>query len=209
MIRQYFNEHRLPIVGTLVGVFILSVATLLWIVFKPNTDSPEAAPEPVRLEYCGAELEQPCVLSFGRDGDGNTIINLFVPKKQFPAFYLKVSRVTGESMYDCDRYEEIPTTVYCIGSPINLDERIEISILSKADDVLLAKGRFTMTAVLIAAGGGGVVTSRPPATETQPVFAVKTRTPTPTPRITSTPSTAESSTPSPSPTVSYPNYPNP
>lgn len=216
MIRQYFNEHRLPIAATLVGVFILGIATLLWVVFKPNADSAEAVPEPLRLEYCGAELEQPCVLSFGRDGDGNTIINLFVPKKKFPAFYLKVSRVTGESIAECDRYEEIPTTAYCISAPINLDERIEISILSKADDILLAKGRFTMTAVLIAAGGGEAVTSQPQATETQPAFAVKTRTPSPTPRFSgtagsSTPSprvtgTVESSTPS--PTVSYPNSPS-
>ena len=201
MVRQYFNEHKLLIIATLGGIFIVCFAFSLWILFKPGDVPAAAIPEPIRLEYCGAELETLCILSFGRDGDGNSIINLFVPKRKFPAFYLKVSRVTGESISKCNSYEEIPTTVYCVGEPINLDERIEISILSKADDALLATGRFTMTAVLIAADEA--VTSQPSATEPKSISGTKTRTPTPTPRTSGTPKDL-----TPSPTVSYPNSPN-
>ncbi len=138
-------------------IFILAgLVTLLllgWVGWKVNQLQQPATPvaEPVQFEYCGADLESLCVLSFGRDGDGNTIINLFVPERKFPAFYLNVIKTAGESRFECDKNKDVRTSVYCIGSPVSLNERIEIRLLSKKEDQLLAHGRFTITAFLLSA----------------------------------------------------------
>lgn len=210
MVRQYFNEHKLLIIATLVGISVVGIALLLWVIFKPDDNSSATAPEPVRLEYCGEDLVEPCVLSFGRDGDGNTIVNLFIPKKRFPAFYLVVGRGSEESRYECDKNEVIEDTVYCIGTPLNLDERIEISLFSKQADQLLAKGRFTLTAFLLEESDAHVAVlpatpvssgKRPTATPTKkpldPSYGLPTsvgKRPTATPTATST-------------SASYPSYP--
>ncbi|MCQ3935883.1 MAG: hypothetical protein DPW18_02430 [Chloroflexi bacterium] len=160
--------------------------------------------EPVFFAYCGADLEDLCVLSFGRDGDGNTIVNLFVPEKKFPAFYLLVERVTGESRYECDKNDDVPTIVWCIGASINLDERIEIRILSKKDDRLLAKGRFTVTAVLIAsaptAEGSSELGASTPRAGNNTQVPTRTLAPGETP--------PPGGTPAPTSTAATPGYPN-
>lgn len=180
MVSQYFNKYKLPIIATVVGISIVSVVMVLWFIFKPDQHSAKAVPEPVRLEYCGAEPEQLCVLSFGRDEDGNTVINLYAPKKEIPAFYIKVSRAGGESLYECDRYQKIPTTVYCIGEPLNLNEGIEISVLSKTDDALLARGKFSVNAFLIATTTGGEQTVAVDTPSPAPTFSEEEQeTPTP------------------------------
>jgi len=195
MVRQYVSDHKLPILVAVAGIFIVAILILLWLLFKPDNDLAETITDPIKLEYCGADLDDPCVLSFGRDGDGNTIINLFVPEEIFPAFDLTVIRYLGESVYDCDTSDAAPDTVYCIGAPISLNERIEIRIVSEEDHRLLAVGKFTLTAVLLVPGGGDVL-------EPAETAAPPRRTPTPTP---SPAPTLDDLTPTPE--VSYPSYP--
>jgi len=199
----------------LAGLAVLSL--LGWLGWKVNQLRQPVDPtaEPILFEYCGADLVDFCVLSFGRDGDGNTIVNLFVPEKKFSAFYLNVIKATGESRFECDKSEDEPTSVYCIGGPVNLNERIEIRLLSKRGDQTLARGRFTITAFLISAP---VSESQP--TETGTPEAGITVIETPTSGIifqgqagsgVSSPADKNEPTPTPSvtPTVSasYPNYP--
>lgn len=174
-----FVEHK-TLTFIAVGAFVLLVllGLTLWWALRLKADQPEAVAPPIKFEYCSAELETLCVLSFGRDGDGNTIINLFAPKGDLPVFYLKVSRVTGESIYECDRLEDAPTTVYCIGEAINLNERFEIHVISKQDDRLLAVGKFTLTAVLLVPDVSQQSTPQPASTE---FLTRSTRTPTITP----------------------------
>lgn len=212
MVSEYFNKHKLLIIATVVGIPIVGILVYFWLIFRPDTKSAEAAPEPVKLEYCSADLVEPCVLSFGRDGDGNTIINLFVPKRRFPAFYLVVNRTSEENRYECDKNDANEDTIYCIGSPLNLDERIEISLFSKQEDQLLAKGRFTLTAFLLEESSAqvGVLPptsvpsgKRPTATSTPTSFDQSYDLPTPLgkgPTATSTSTAAPTSD-------SYPSYP--
>lgn len=118
-----------------------------------------AGPAPIlKISYCGAVPEELCVLSFGRDLEENMVINLFVPESNFPDFYLKIQRAAVEGTYECVKDREVPTSVYCVGEMIGLQEKMEISLLSKADDHLMASGKLTLLAVLLSPVGGSVLT---------------------------------------------------
>ncbi len=105
--------------------------------------------EPETFGYCGARLTDLCIVSFGRDAFGDTVVNLFVPSDQYPAFYLNIARNTGADVYECVWSKIDETSVYCTGKALNLDEGIEIQILAKLDDRLLARGAFTVNAFLV------------------------------------------------------------
>jgi hypothetical protein len=187
----------------IVVIILLAVAaggwtTLRWV-------SSEAVIDPIlKISYCGADPEALCVLSFGRDLDEHMIINLFVPDRKFPEFYLKIKRAAAESIYMCVKNSEVPTSVYCSGELIGLQEKMEINLISKEDDHLMAAGKLTLLAVLLSSGDGGVqvigtpsvsfgsdnrnstatATAAPFSTEmtvtSTPVFVIYTATATPT-----------------------------
>lgn len=190
------------------GVFVfaaMSLFTLIGLkVYHRLQSTPTPTNVPAPFGYCGAQLTDLCVVSFGHDADGKTIINLYVPEKQFPTFYLKLQRTEGESIYTCEENKDVETSVYCAGDALNLGERFTIQILSKDSDTLLAEGKFVLTAILIAAPTLQEVTPQSgtpkPATPTK-----KSPTPKASPTNTSedtTPETSQTST-----ATSYPGYP--
>lgn len=173
--------------------------------------TPRPTLEPDSFGYCGARLTELCVVSFGRDVFNNTVVNLYVPQRRYPAFYMKIIRKSGEERYDCVWSETVETSVYCAGNAINLGEGIEIQLLAKLDDRLLANGAFTLTAFFVTTpvvegesgtesegsifGGGANPTSD--ASQTDDATA------------THTPSNKQNATPTATqpPSGSYPNYP--
>lgn len=159
--------------------------------------------QPNVFNYCGARLTSLCVVSFGRDAFGDTVINLYVPQKTYPDFYLKVIRVSSESRYDCEMNKTVKTSIYCSGNAINLGEGFEIRLLSERDDRLLAQGTFTLTAFLVSTPAVGGDVSEPRSSEPTATFEVAE---TPTSSVFElNPSTSTAtSTPDAS---SYPNYP--
>jgi hypothetical protein len=163
------------IVAAVIGTMLFALLTVfVWrILLLAQTEPDVAARSSVlRIGYCGAELTELCILSFGRDADGNTVVNLFVPERDFPDFYLIASRVTGEYLFECSRSRNVPTSVYCVGSALNLGERVEFSVFAQEDDRLLAKGGLILKAFLISApgmeAGAGTETVTETATATDP-----------------------------------------
>lgn len=152
---------------------IILISSLAWFAVRVNRlqERSGESGKLVSFDYCAEELTKLCVVSFGRDADDNTIVNLFVPEDEFPIFYLKVTRATGESVYECDKNDEVKTSVYCTGDPLNLEERFDIQIVSVKDDQILAQGRFTLTAFLITGPTADVQTP-----QTTPEVASSTQT---------------------------------
>ena len=207
----------------LAGIVVLSL--LAWFAVRINRlqQTSRDTTKLVSFDYCGEELTKLCVVSFGRDADENTIINLFVPEQELPLFYLKVIRTGSENLYECDKNDEVKTIVYCTGGALNLEERFDIQIVSVKDDILLAQGNFTLTAFLIDGSTAGVQplqthTSRP-ATPTETFATPTTLSGSATPTVittstlvtstpaTSTPTTTIRVTPTATTPVSYPSYP--
>jgi len=204
-VTEFFLKWKwliLALVGIVLMICLFLLAGLGWTVFRPQEDAPTPTMQPDAFNYCGAQLTSLCVVSFGRDAFGNTIINMHVPPRTYPNFYLKVIRVSREGRYECEVNEAVKTSIYCSGDAINLGEGFEIQLLAEQDDRVLAQGTFTLTAFLV----------------TTPVVedaVSETRTPRPTSESnvdeTATPRTViEDETPSPTPSStdsSYPNYP--
>lgn len=201
---------------------ILVLALIIWFAVRINSlqETSRGSTKLVSFDYCSEELTQLCVVSFGRDADGNTIVNLFVPEDEFPIFYLKVIRASGENVYECDRNDDVKTSVYCTGDPLNLEERFDIQVVSVKDDQPLAQGRFTLTAFLITGSTAGAGTPQSPTSEaasstqalpTQTVFPTATNSlATPTTGASATATATSVTTVRATPTatsVTYPSYP--
>lgn len=152
MLEKITKPKVLIVAAAIAGIFALVCIVLLamfgWTAFSQR-GTPSPTSEPDAFGYCGAELSELCVVSFGRDAFGDTIVNLYVPQKTYPPFYLNIVRRSGEGRYECVGNKSIKTSFYCTGDPINLGEGFEIQMLSEKDDRLLARGTFTLTAFLV------------------------------------------------------------
>lgn len=155
-----FTSKRKLLILVVAGVFIficlLLLAGLGWTAFRSQADAPAPTVQPDAFNYCGAQLTSLCVVSFGRDVFGSTIINLYVPEDVYAPFYLNIIRASGESRYDCVTSKKVGTSVYCTGSPINLGEGFEIQMIAESNGGLMAQGTFVLTAYLVtnqSAGG--------------------------------------------------------
>jgi hypothetical protein len=206
MFQQIFSSRK-SIVFVLAGIVILALLALAWRIVSLQQAASEVTVEPVlKISYCGAEPEELCVLSFGRDVDENMVVNIFVPDSKLPAFYLKIKKAAGENVYECEKDKEVWTNVFCYGDMANLQERMELSMFSKKDDRLIAMGNFTLKAILLSeplsageADGTSTLESNVDETPTPTGTSdILTETDTPTPTLTLTPD------------VSYPDssYPN-
>jgi hypothetical protein len=126
----------------------IPVIGLTLLLRQNNTAQPT---DPIQFEYCGSTPTELCVLSFGRDGAGNALINFFVPNKKFPGFYLIVRKAGLEYRYVCQASSEIKTSVFCMGEPLSLKQTIQMDLFAQEDDGLLASGSFFIEAFLVSA----------------------------------------------------------
>lgn len=168
-------------------------------------ETPAPTLEPESFGYCGVHLSRLCVVSFGRDAFGGTVVNLFVPRMKYPAFYLSIIRKAGADVYECTWSKVDETSVYCAGKALNLDEGVEIQLLAKLDNRLLARGTLTVNAFLVTTPN-----VEPAATEDSGLGSAESGSETNTPesfQSDSATATQEPNGKTPSPTPSYPNYP--
>lgn len=181
----------------LLGFFVLACQ---FVSLQTTTSETEAAPA-LQMSYCGADPQEICVLSFGRATDENLFVSIFVPDKNFPSFYLKIDRLAGESLYECEKNPEAPTHVYCIGPLLNLQEAVELKLLAQTDDQLLATGSFVVKAILIsespALGAGEIIVT--PEEQVEPTSTAD--------EASETPVTATAETPEANPSYPNPTYP--
>lgn len=193
---KYLSSVRMSSKLLALGVFVIILLALMGTVFLKWASSKSEAEPILKIGYCDASPEDLCILSFSRDLKENMVINFFVPDRKFPDFYLKIKRAGGESVYECQKDKEVPTSVYCTGELIGLQEKIEINLLSKEDDHLMASGVLTLQAILLSLTDGGGP-QEPPAsafddkltTTPIPIFTpTLTSTATLTPTLTLTPS---------------------
>lgn len=149
MLQQFFSSRKTFLL-ILAGIIVLVLLALTWRIVSLQKAASEVDFAPVlKIGYCGVEPEELCVLSFGRDVDENMVVTVFVPDRKFPAFYLKIGRAVGENVYECEKDKEVRTYMFCYGNMVNLQERMEVSMLSLEDDHVLAVGQFTLKALLI------------------------------------------------------------
>jgi hypothetical protein len=150
------------IVAITIGMSIFLIPVLLVTFSLRYTNALITPIPPIKFEYCEADPDALCILSFGRDGSGDAIINFFVPDKKFPNFYLLIKKAVTESRYECIQNNQIKTSVFCSGDALSLKQTIQIDIHANDDDRLLATDTFLLEAFLVStpfASGTGTDTA--------------------------------------------------
>ena len=219
MLNKIFSDPKrivILILSAIIALFICVVVLIGggWSILHRSDLTPTATP--ISFGYCGAEFTSLCVVSFGRDALGYTVINLYVPIREYPVFYLKVVRQSGEQRFECEWNRDVKESVYCTGTPLNLGEGFNIQIFSEKDDALLAEGEFSLIAFRVTTpmvGEAGSINT-PSILNVEATPSVETeKTPTPSQSIsesgTVTPATSDSivETKTLTPQSSYPSYP--
>lgn len=132
--------------------------------FAVNQFTSKPTPQdPLQVTFCDATPEGICILSFGRDVAGETLINLFVTPNTLPEFYMQVNKTSGTVVYACEKNEDVESSVYCVGEAVQLGEQVEIILISKDGDIPIATGKFIVTAILVLPQGQD---SKSPPTQT-------------------------------------------
>ena len=146
------------------------------------------------LTLCDVDASELCVVTFGTDILDNMIINFQLPDADYPLFYVKASNRGNVNAYPCEVVTAVPTSVYCSGARTPLGEYIDMKVYATKGDVLIARGKFSVSALVRATSidFGGTPTT-PGASTPTPGIATpnpSTNTPTPTTESTATPGTA-------------------
>jgi hypothetical protein len=101
------------------------------------------------LPYCSMDQSHLCVLSFGQIVNGPMRVDFLAPNLDYPEFVLKVINNGEESTYDCQSVGETPENIYCTGRVQAPGAILELSLFSKKDNALLAKGTFSVIGVAL------------------------------------------------------------
>ncbi len=101
------------------------------------------------LAYCSMDQSHLCVLSFGQIVNGPMRVDFLAPNGDYPEFVLKVINNGLESTYECQSVEETPKNIYCTGMAQAPGAILELSLFSKKDNSLFAKGTFSLIGVAL------------------------------------------------------------
>jgi hypothetical protein len=175
------------------------------IIFLLNNRSPKvvnAVPiVPVSgLAYCSDEQVKPCVVSFSTDANDNMLVNILLPDRAFPNFYLKIMRSEGESRYYCRRVDTAPNSAYCAGEKLPPGEILHLTLISVRDEIILAEGDLSIIGLAYPTFEVAVLTLQetPTISTESPIQTNEPSTQTPLPLLIL-----------PTPTKTQPSYPNP
>ncbi len=160
------------------------------------TTEPSSTPEsesPINLTYCYTDALGLCIVSFGSDSAGNTLIVIRNSDPALAEFYLKITAADFRGRYECQQVRFSPDTFYCFGNQISDGSMVTIEVYLKNDNRLIASGTLLVS---IGATPMPEITNTPfsPTVSSMPTVTLGTKTP---------------SYPNP---TSYPNpssYPNP
>ena len=125
------------------------------------------------------------------------LVNILVPASNFPDFYLTISTEAEEFRYDCEKVEDVPTQVGCIGKEMFPGALLHFTLVSVEDQRVLAEGQFAIIGLLLSTQVAGAFEPKIP-TESLTEFSTPVFPEVLTPGVTT-----------PTPTATPPSYPNP
>ncbi len=87
------------------------------------------------------------------------VINFQLPEEDYPVFQVKGLNRGMTYDYSCTVDEAMPTSVFCTGPRTLLGEYIEIEVYSVEENLLLARGKIFISAIMIWTPSGIMDTS--------------------------------------------------
>lgn len=164
-----------------------------------NKKSPsESTGQPViNLTYCNVNVQSKlCVASFGVENENKTLVNFIAEDPAFPDVSLKIQRNGIQNVYECQRVEDFPNSIYCTGEKLSLGETIDVEVFSKDEETLIAKGSFDISFLAISTP---ILSFSTQTSSTSPAFSETPSETSPTPQT--TPSVAATATPQITPSI--------
>jgi len=159
-----------------VGTALMAACSLSPLpLFGSGRSTPQA---PVELQRCDDAQDVLCLLTFGIEPPDEMLIVLLTTPGLPEELSITVNRNAEQISYACNITAESPTVVYCTGPQIPLGTTVIIEVFAVQEQILLASGKFTLTAFAmptVPAGGaelptpGAIVTpqgTRPPSVGT-------------------------------------------
>lgn len=179
-------------------VFVILIVYFVTTLVSRKTDRPPLGHRSPAgtLEYCGADLDQLCIVSFSQNVDGSLQVNFQIPSFFYPDFFLTIDHNGQESRYECKRGDDAFTTVICTGATQVPGQMLVFKAYSKESGILLAEGQFAIIGIALITPEGAI-TATAEGTET------------PTETVTGTATLPLFETPPPTETPTSESYPNP
>lgn len=163
-------------------LIILTAAGCTFFSSKKSSLEPSNGQPVIDLAYCNVNTPSDlCVASFGIENGDKTLVNFIASDPEFPEFNLKIQRNGIQSDYECVRVEDFPTSFYCVGEKISLGETIEMEVVSKTEETLIAKGNLNISFLAVSTS-----IAMMPKTDTTPSAVTTAATQTPPPQVTAT-----------------------
>lgn len=131
-------------------------------------NSDEATPQPaIELMRCHDVKDVLCLVTFGLEPPDEMLILLLAVPGLPQELEIAVTRKDEKLLFECVSPPESPTDVYCTGPQIPLGTTVLIEVFAAQEQVLLASGKFTLTAfALPTVQAGGVELPTPVASLT-------------------------------------------
>ena len=146
------SQNRIRLIA-IVAVLIVLVSVIVYSAGRSQSSKVKHSQVGSRhpasaLGYCSSDQSQLCVLSFGQIVNGPMRVD-FLSNADYPEFVLRAINNGVESTYECQSEEEAPENRYCTGMVQAPGAILELSLFSKKDNGLLAKGTFSLIGVAL------------------------------------------------------------
>ncbi len=142
----------------LIGILLLSVL-IAALILRGTKNNPVLPITDISL--CDQDPRGLCVITFGSTLPDLMVINFQLPEEGYPVFQVKGMNRGMTYDYSCNVEEAVPTSVFCTGPRTPLGEYIEVEAYSVAENLLLARGKIFVSAVMVWTPSGIINTPSP------------------------------------------------
>ena len=198
------RKRLYKILGLFSAAVLLALATAFPLI--RGLLSADSKPNPEQnifeMPLCDLQPGGLCLVTFGAISSAEMAIVLQTPGGEYPAFYLRATHQGVENTYPCEA-GSLPNQVICVGARTPLGEPLEIKVFTNESDLLIASGKFNVSAMattLLGSNSGFSVMGKMATPTPSP-----SPSPSPTVQVIFTPTSAPIATMTSTPDVGYPN----
>ena len=129
------------------GAAVVTVLLVLFTIVSINRSDDD--PDVTEVTLCDMDASGLCVVTFGANHLDRMVVNFQLPDADYPMFYVKASNRGIINVYSCEVIETASTSAYCTGIRTPLGESIDIEVYTTDGDVLIARGTFVVSAIVL------------------------------------------------------------
>ena len=145
------QKKKFIILGLGGFIFLVFWFAAISLIIKSMSGSSEDVGAPMtEVVLCDEDASGLCIVTFGANNVNRMVINFQLPNPDYSPFYVKVNHRGTVGVYACEVVESVPTSAYCTGVRTPLGETIDIEVYAIAEDKLIARGTFLVSAIAIA-----------------------------------------------------------